>query len=85
MSLQKTIDWVNDIVTKHKRGQMIKSVAMQKAKINYKNKTGQDMTPSMMDNEARGMMLSKETKGYLKDKKMIEGELKTKMTQKGVY
>jgi hypothetical protein len=77
--------WWEDVKTKMKRKKMIENVAMQKAKQNYTEKTGKEMTASTMKMEAEGGMMSEDAKGYLKDKKMIGEDLKAKMKARKVY
>ena len=68
-------DTINEVKTKNQRRKMIKNVATQKAQQIFKNKTGKEMTPSRMDDEMKGTLISKEAKAYRKDKKTINKDL----------
>jgi len=89
INLQSAKQWAIDILNEHdikkKRKQMIRSVAIQKAKARYKKKTGKDMTPSILKDEYSGGYASKDTKEYVKDRDDTEKELREKMKQKKVY
>lgn len=88
MNLEKTKKWAMDIMNeydiKQKRKKLIENVAMQKAKKIFKDKTGQDMSNNRMNMESQGMMMSRDAKEYLNNKKNIGNKLKTKMKQRGV-
>lgn len=51
-------------------------VAIGRAKKDYKAKTGKDMTPSMLKADMEAVFLPKETKEYLKNKKVIRKDIK---------